>query len=88
MDAVQATKPKAAAKPKATKPKAKTAAKPKKVRPTYQSNHGALHLLHACKRASLRGCSRQGANGVPKCCAHSSPCSPHQAVLTVLQGPA
>ena len=29
---VQATKPKAAAKPKTTKPKAKTAAKPKKVR--------------------------------------------------------
>ena len=37
---VQATKPKAAAKPKTTKPKAKTAAKPKKVRhlrPAYTS---------------------------------------------------
>lgn len=53
MDGVQATKPKAAAKPKTTKPKAKTAAKPKKVCPMYRSELSARHLLRVHRRASL-----------------------------------
>ena len=67
---VQATKPKAAAKPKTTKPKAKTAAKPKKVRLVIRVSADLQAIGHYCCPTCSNSDRQQApvCSALPKCC--------------------